>query len=181
VVVEEIFYPETGEIEAPLKAEHVSLIPKSAAALRRLKEAGYLLVLISNQAGFAKGKTSLRALTLAHERFVALLADEGVRLDDVYYSYGHPEGVVPHFSGPSLDRKPGPYNVLIAAARNDIDLESSWFVGDRHTDVECALAVGVKPLWIGNSNAAEGSSTPAIRVSDLASAVTVILGPKDLK
>src|SRR5215467_11173878 len=69
-------------------------------ALRRLADAGYALVVISNQGGYAKGKTSLRALWLAHERFLALLAEQGAKLDGSYYSYGHPEGTVAHFSGP---------------------------------------------------------------------------------
>jgi D-glycero-D-manno-heptose 1,7-bisphosphate phosphatase len=92
----------------------VRLIPEAADAARRLGNAGHALVLISNQAAFVKGKTTLRQLWLVHERFVALLADNEVRLDAIFYAYGHPEGVVPHFSGPSLDRKPAPYNVFIA-------------------------------------------------------------------
>lgn len=181
VLVEEIYYPETGETEAPLKPEHVRLIPGATAVMRRLKESSFVLVLISNQAGFAKGKTSLRALWLAHERFVGLLADEGVMLDDVFYSYSHPDGVVPYFSGPSLDRKPAPYNVLIAAARNDIDLHRSWFIGDRHTDVECALAAGVKPIWIIDENATDCHSIHAVKVSDLAKALSVILGDRKVR
>lgn len=62
VLVEEIYYPETGETEAPLKPEHVRLIPGATAAMRRLKRSNFVLILISNQTGFAKGKTSLRAL-----------------------------------------------------------------------------------------------------------------------
>src|SRR6266576_385072 len=57
VLVEEVLYPETGEIEAPLKAEDVRLIPGAAASARRLAAAGYALVLVSNQGGMAKGKT----------------------------------------------------------------------------------------------------------------------------
>src|SRR5207244_8752579 len=72
-----------------------------------ISEAGYALVLISNQPAYAKGKTELRALWLAHKRFVELLASEGVRLDAVFYSYGHPDGVMPHFSGRSEERRVG--------------------------------------------------------------------------
>lgn len=103
VLVEEVFYPESDEWEAPWRAEDVQLMAGAAAAARSLAEAGFALVLISNQAAFAKGKTGLRDLWLAHARFVALLAAEHVALDAVFYSYAHPDGVVPHFSGPSLD------------------------------------------------------------------------------
>ncbi len=117
VLVEEVFYPETGETEAPLCPEDVRLLPGAAAAARLLAQAGYALVLLSNQAGYAKGKASLRTLWLVHQRFVALLAREGVMLDAVFYSYSHRDGIMPYFSGPSLERKPGPYNLISAPGR----------------------------------------------------------------
>jgi D-glycero-D-manno-heptose 1,7-bisphosphate phosphatase len=150
VLVEEIYYPSSGEWEAPWTANEVRLLPGAAAAAHGLARAGYALVLVSNQAAYAKGKTSLRDLWLVHERFAALLAAEGVRLDGVYYSYSHPNGIVPHFTGPSLDRKPGPYNLFIATAQLDLDLARSWMVGDRETDVACALAAGATPIVVEN-------------------------------
>jgi D-glycero-D-manno-heptose 1,7-bisphosphate phosphatase len=171
VLVEEIFYSQTGEWEAPLRPEDVRLIPGAAAAARRLSEAGYALILISNQAGYAKGKTDLRALWLAHERFVELLAGEGVRFDAVFYSYGHPHGVVPHFSGPSLDRKPGPYNVIIAAAQLDLDLARSWMIGDRESDVACAHAAGVRAILVENPRTDLRNAPAAIVAKSLSHAV----------
>ena len=169
VLVEEVFYGETGEREAPMRPDDVRLLPDAAAAARRLEEAGYLLIVISNQGAYAKGKIGLRSLWLVHERFVQLLADEGVRLDGFYYSYGHPDGVVPYFSGRSLDRKPNPYFIYVAAAQYDIDLTRSWFVGDRETDVECGLAAGLRTLRIvGDLVDARGSAArlTARRLSD---------------
>lgn len=176
VLTQEVFYPETGEWEAPLWPDDVRLIRGVGDACRRLGMAGYALILISNQAGYAKGKTSLRALWQTHERFVALLNGEGVALDAFYYSYGHPEGTIPHFSGPSLDRKPGPYNLFIAAAQYDLDLARSWFVGDRETDIQCAQAAGVRGLLVENHNYAVRTPDGAIRVHDLADAARHILG-----
>ena len=175
VLVEEIFYPHTGEREAPLAPEDVRLLPGVAGALRRLADAGYALVVISNQGGYAKGKTSLRALWLAHERFVALLAEHGARLDGWYYSYSHPNGTVPHFSGPSLDRKPGPYNIFIAAAQLDLDCRHSWMIGDRETDVACAIAAGLRPILISSARP-PAADAGIIQVSNLPNAVQVILG-----
>ena len=171
VLVEEIFYSQTGEWEAPLRPEDVQLIPGAAAAARRLAGAGYALVLISNQAAYAKGKTDLRSLWLAHERFVELLASEGVRFDAVFYSYGHPDGVVPYFSGPSLDRKPGPYNLFIAAAQLDLDLARSWMIGDRETDVACARAAGVRGILVKNPHAEPRNPSAVIVAKDLLDAV----------
>src|SRR5262245_61660292 len=151
VLVQEVFYSETGEWEGPLRPEDVCLAQGAAIALRTFGRNGYATVLISNQGGYAKGKATLRSLWLAHERFLELLASEDARLDRVFYSYSHPEGIVPHFSGPSLDRKPGPYNVLIAAAQLDLDLSRSYMVGDRQTDLACAQAVGVQAVLVASS------------------------------
>jgi len=175
VLVEEIFYPATGEWEAPLVPEDVRLIPHSAEAARRLSEAGFGLVLVSNQAGFAKGKTSLRALWLAHERFVDLLAMEGVELVDAFYAYSHPNGIVDHFTGPSLDRKPGSYNLFIAAARHDVDLARSWMVGDRETDVACARGAGVRAILLDNPHAGPSRGYCGVRARDLREAAKLIL------
>jgi D-glycero-D-manno-heptose 1,7-bisphosphate phosphatase len=175
VLVEEIFYSQSGEWEAPWRAEDVRLLPGATEALGRLAQAGYALVLISNQAAFAKGKTTLRDTWLAHERFVALLAAEGVKLDGVYYSYGHPEGVKPYFSGTSLERKPNPYNLFVAAAQLDLDLARSWMVGDRDTDVTCAKAAGVRPIVIKNPRTKPSFVAAEATARDLEEVATVIL------
>ena len=176
VLVEEVYYPPTREWEAPLRPEDVRLIPEAADAARRLGNAGHALVLISNQAAFVKGKTTLRQLWLVHERFVALLADNEVRLDAIFYAYGHPEGVVPHFSGPSLDCKPAPYNVFIAAAQLDLDLSRSWLVGDRATDMHCAAAAGLQAIMVANPHHDAADAQPSIMVADLAAAADYVLG-----
>ncbi len=175
VLVEEVFYLETGEIEAPLRPEDVRLLPGAAAAARMLALAGYALVLLSNQAGYAKGKASLRALWLVHQRFVALLAREGVTLDAVFYSYSHPDGIVPHFSGPSLERKPGPYNLIVAGAQLDLDLARSWLVGDRETDLACAEAAGVRPILVENAHNPARRPAGVIRAPDLAAAAAIVV------
>ena len=174
VLVQEVFYPETGEWEAPLRPEDVRLVDGAALVVRALKDRGYAAVLVSNQGGYAKGKTSLRALWLAHERFVALLAAEGVTLDGVYYSYSHPDGVMPHFSGPSLDRKPGPYNVLIASAQHDLDLSRSWIIGDRESDLRCAESIGMRAILIENPRNPVKAGLEAPRCRTLAQCADVI-------
>ena len=86
---------------------------------------------------------------------------------------GPSHGTAAHFSGPALDRKPGPYKIFVAAARLDLDLGRSWMVGDRETDVECARAAGVRPILIGN----EPDTRPdgLICASGLTQAAEVIL------
>jgi len=175
VLVEEVFYPETGEREAPLRVEDVRLIDRAAGAMRRLEQSGYALVVVSNQGAFAKGKTTLRNLRLIHERFVALLDGERVRLDGVYYAYGHPNGVTPYFSGPAMNRKPSPYHLFVAAAELDLDLGRSWLVGDQESDVACAHAARVRPILVRSHRPDPVLFETAIRVSDLDEAARQIL------
>lgn len=175
VLVHEVHYAATGEWDAPRLPDDVQLIEGAAAAVRRLAENNFALVVISNQAAYAKGKTTLRNQWITHQRFVALLEKEGVRLDDVFYAYGHPEGIVPHFSGPSLDRKPSPHNLFVAAARHDLDLSRSWMIGDRVTDVECALAGGVRPIVVRNALLPPQDVEGVPVAQDLGEAVSFIL------
>ncbi len=175
VLVEELFYPHTGEREAPLRVEDVRLVEGAAAALGRLKQAGYALIVVSNQAAFAKAKTTLRNLRLVHERFVALLDVENIRLDGVYYAYGHPDAVVPYFGGPVINRKPSPYHLFVAAAEHDLELARSWFVGDQESDVACAYAAAVTPILLRSHRPAPVLFEHVRRADNLADAVRHIL------
>ena len=159
VLVEEVYYPEFDETEAPIRAEDVRLLPGAAAGALRLKTLGYLLILVSNQGAAAKGKVGLDSLWRAQQRFNALLAQDGLVLDAEYYSFSHPSGTVPGLSGPSLDRKPSPYSLLIATARFGIDLGRSWMVGDRETDVACGRAAGVRTIRVGRAIGTEADYT----------------------
>jgi D-glycero-D-manno-heptose 1,7-bisphosphate phosphatase len=175
---EDVYYAATGEWEAPMRVDDVVLRPGVGAALRALKERGFALVVVSNQAAHAKGKTSLRALWQVHLRFARMLADEGAEPDDFFYSYSHPDGRVAAFSGPSLERKPGCYFLLVAAARHDLDLARSWMVGDRDTDVACGRAAGVRTIRIDNPRGhAADDPAPDFRARDLGDVAQFILAP----
>ena len=178
VVNEDVFYPETGEWEAPLDPDHLRLRPGVLPALARLAAAGFALVLVSNQAAHAKGKVPLEQLVAVDRRLRFLLAEAGIGFTDFCYSYSHPHGVVPGFSGASLERKPSPYFLLVAAARHDLDLGRSWMVGDRATDVECGAAAGVRTIQVENPHAGDkaGGAAPDFQVADLPAAVDIILG-----
>ena len=140
VITEDVYYPETGEWEAPMRPADAALRAGAIAGLARLKALGLPLILVSNQGAYAKGKTTLASLWGVHLRVVELLAAHGLGFDDCFYSYTHPDGSVPHVSGPSLERKPSPYFLLVAAARHDLDLERSWMIGDRDSDIACGRA-----------------------------------------
>ncbi|MEI9987011.1 MAG: HAD hydrolase-like protein [Aliidongia sp.] len=92
-----------------------------------------------------------------------ILAEAEIGFADFCYSYSHPQGVVPGFSGPSLERKPSPYFLFVAAARHDLDLARSWMVGDRDTDVQCGAAAGVRTILVDNPHAGEKAGRAARR------------------
>jgi D-glycero-D-manno-heptose 1,7-bisphosphate phosphatase len=178
VINEDVFYPETGEWEAPLSPADLVLRPGVLPALTRLAGFGAALVLVSNQAAHAKGKVALEQLIAVDARLRAMLGEAGIGFTDVCYSYSHPNGVVPGFSGPSLERKPSPYFLLVSAARHHFDLARSWMIGDRDTDIECGRAAGTRTILIANLHAGEkaGASAPDFRCADLAEAAEVIEG-----
>ena len=177
VLTEEVFYPATGEWEAALDPRDVVLRPGAAESLVRLGRQGFILVLVSNQAAHAKGKASLETLWQVHLRFVELLRQGGAALDDACYSFSHPDGVVPYFSGPSLERKPSPYLIKVAAARHGVALERSWMVGDRQTDVMAGQRAGLRAIRIANPHASDTAEAvvPTFRAPDLAAAVDFIV------
>ncbi|UZF91288.1 D-glycero-alpha-D-manno-heptose-1,7-bisphosphate 7-phosphatase [Bosea sp. NBC_00550] len=172
VLVEEIFYPHTGEREAPLGPNDVCLLPGAAQGLRDLRAAGFSLVVVSNQGAAAKGKVSIGSLWLAHLRFLDLCAAEGIAFDGCHYSFSHPNGTVPHLSGSSLERKPSPYFLHLAAAQLDIDLTASWMVGDRETDVQCGQAAGARAIRLCNP---VQPSAAEVVASDLPEAAFLII------
>ncbi|MBF0144058.1 MAG: HAD-IIIA family hydrolase [Magnetococcales bacterium] len=177
VITREVFYPSSGEWEAPMQPGDLELLPGALEALVALTRAGWPLAVVSNQAAFAKGKVALASLLRVHEVFVELLARGGVQLADAFYSYSHPEGVVPGFSGPSLERKPGHLFLVLGAARHGWDLGRSWMVGDRDSDVEAGLRAGCRTVQLANPRAGSkaGSSSPHFRANTLTEASDIIL------
>jgi D,D-heptose 1,7-bisphosphate phosphatase len=136
--------PDPGYISRP---EDFELFPGVAQALARLKHAGYLLILITNQSGISRGLISLQQLELIHQKLQNLLAEAGTALDAIYYCPHHPdfpyEGVAD-----CACRKPQPGMILQAAADFDIDMAGSYVIGDRRKDIQIALNSGVRPICI---------------------------------
>lgn len=129
--------------------ERVVLLDGAAAAIARLNRAGIPVVVVSNQAGVARGLYSLDDVERVHAHIAGELAAWGASVDRFYYCPYHPDGVVAPFARHSEDRKPGPGMALAAAAELDLDLASSWVVGDRQEDVALAVAVGATPVYLG--------------------------------
>lgn len=164
----------TGKREAPLTAAEFELIPGTREGLQRLRDAGFLLFLVSNQPNYAKGKSSLREMRAIHDRLLWELAAMRVEFAAFYYCLHHPEGIAAGYAGPCVCRKPSPYFLLQAAAEFDVDLAQSWMVGDRAADVLCGRAAGVGTILIDAEGAAVRAAAPDFVAEDLDTAAKTI-------
>ncbi len=126
----------------------IELMPGVAEGLHRLQQAGYRLVIITNQSGIAQGFFQEEALTDVARRMAALLHQYGVTLAGFYYCPHHPEGSVSSYRGQCECRKPRPGMLLQAAADLDIDLKQSWFLGDILDDVEAGNRAGTRTILV---------------------------------
>ena len=130
--------------------DDVRLLPGSAEALRRFADAGYRLVIASNQSGIARGLFDEAALDAVHARLEELLADEGATLDGAYYCpyLDGPEATVKKYRRDSELRKPKPGMLLQAARELNIDLRRSWMIGDSPADVEAGARAGCQTVLL---------------------------------
>jgi D-glycero-D-manno-heptose 1,7-bisphosphate phosphatase len=168
----------SGRPESPLRPSDLRLVPGASAALRRLANAGWRLVGVSNQPGAAKGLVSLQELQAVQARVLELLAAEAVRFDAFKLCLHHPEGVVPELKGECECRKPAPGMLLEAARELDLDPAGSWMVGDTDGDMAAGRAAGCHTVLVeypGSAHKRDGSPHPDTIVRNLAAAAAFIL------
>jgi D-glycero-D-manno-heptose 1,7-bisphosphate phosphatase len=127
------------------KPEMVELLPGAVAAIRRLNDAGWPLVLVTNQSGIARGYFTAADYERVQQRLASLLAKDGARFDASYMCPHHPD-----FTGPCDCRKPGTLLFRRAAEDHDLDVTRSWFVGDKMRDVTPAGALGGRGILVPN-------------------------------
>ena len=120
----------------------------SAEAVRLLNENGWLAVLVTNQAGVARGYFAEELIGQVHAVLESSLAQGGARLDGIYYCAHHPSVGEPPYRIDCDCRKPKPGLIQRAASDLDIDLRNSWMVGDRYSDIELAHNAGVHSAFV---------------------------------
>lgn len=126
--------------------DEVTLLPGVELAIKSLSQAGYLVVVVTNQSGIARGMFTEETLDLIHDRLRELLHEKGARIDGMYYCPFLPEGSVEQYAVESDLRKPKPGMLLEAADELDIDLQRSWMVGDSPRDVEAGQRAGTRTI-----------------------------------
>ena len=165
---------------------HISrfhLLPGVASAIRRLNEMQIPVIVVTNQSGLARGYFPEQLLTEVHEKMHQQLADEGARVDGIYICPHHPEAKEERYRLDCGCRKPKTGLLKQASQELNINLESSFMVGDRWSDLRCGVKAGTTPIlvltgygrgdlkYIGPSQQVQ----PAYIAEDLSDAVSWIL------
>jgi D-glycero-D-manno-heptose 1,7-bisphosphate phosphatase len=132
----------------PSRPEHLHLYEGIGPALRALQQAGLRLVMITNQAGIARGYFTEADLQHMHAYLAGKLDLLGVHLDGIYHCPHHIDGVIPELAIRCDCRKPQPGMLLQAAADLAIDLQHSWFVGDILDDIEAGKRAGCRTILV---------------------------------
>jgi D-glycero-D-manno-heptose 1,7-bisphosphate phosphatase len=138
----------------------MELAPGSAEGLRLLAEAGYALVVVSNQSGVARGFFHEQELATVEERLKELCRDAGIRLDGFYYCPHHPAGCVAEYAISCNCRKPEPGLIVRAAREGGLACTRSWLVGDILNDIEAGRRAGCRTVLLNNGNEREWTLTP---------------------
>ncbi len=123
----------------------VQLLPGVLEGCRRLKQAGMLLVVVSNQGGVARGRFKIEDVEAVNRRVDEAL---GGAIDAFRYCPYHPKGIVPEYAREHPWRKPQPGMYLDAAAALGIDVRASWCIGDRVRDCQAGRAAGCRTLLL---------------------------------
>lgn len=157
--------------------DRVEFIPGSIEAIAALNAADIPVAVVTNQAGVARGFYDIDDVHQVHKHMIAELARKDAHVDVWLFCPYHPDGKVAAFARTSADRKPAPGMALAAAEALDLDLTSSWVVGDAACDMGLAEAIGAQPLYVGPPDAtlAEVRSFP-----DLARAAEHILASRSV-
>jgi len=164
------------------KTEDFELLPTAAKAIRTLNDAGFLVIVITNQPVVARNLCGTETVDEIHRKMKTLLGAEGAYVDDVYYCPHHPDMGYPE-ENPAYKiqcecRKPGIGMIKQAVDRYNISLERSWITGDTSADIQTGKNAGLKTILVRTGMAGSDgkySAKPDIVCKDLLEAAQFII------
>ena len=151
-----VFFDRDGTLNEEVhylhKIEDFKWIEGAIDAIKYCNDNGYLAIVITNQSGVARGYYPESDIMKLYDWMNDDLAKHGAHLDGIYYCPHHPTGTVKEYAIECDCRKPKPGMLFKAQKDHNIDLRSSYLIGDSARDVECAKATGVKGIrYVGGS------------------------------
>jgi D-glycero-D-manno-heptose 1,7-bisphosphate phosphatase len=179
-----VYNTDNGKYEAPHRAEDFSVFTYTAAALRLLKNHGFINIVVSNQPDVAKGKTDMTTLKAIERQLCAYSREQGDLIDEFCYCYHHPDGIVPAYTCECRCRKPGTLFLEQAVEKYGLTAEECFFIGDRDSDIVCGRNMGMKTIRIVHPHAQDRDESPAkpcIYAPNLYEAVKWIIDNTQLK
>jgi len=129
-------------------ATHVRLVPGAAESIAALNRAGWVVVVVTNQSGVARGLFPLASVDEVHERIGALLRERGASIDAFQFCPHHPEAEIAQFRLECQCRKPKPGMLHRAGKERGLDLGASWMIGDRPSDLQAGAAAGCRTVLV---------------------------------
>lgn len=151
-----------GKPYPPGTLDELEVLEDVPGALSKLHEAGFRLIVVTNQPDVARGAQTRETVEAMHARLVSALP-----VDEIVTCY---------HDGDACDcRKPKPGALLDAARRHDIELERSFMVGDRWRDIEAGQRAGCRCLFVDHGYREQQPAAPFVRVESLAAAAEWIL------
>lgn len=160
--------------------DEFEFVPGAVDAMRRLREAGYVLIVVTNQSGLARGMYTEAQFQELTRRMREALAAAGADVEAVYHCPHHPRGKVPELAVDCDCRKPEPGMILQAVREHGLSLEHSFLVGDKPSDIEAARAAGLGHAYIvqsDNEESTDGLAGADAAYADLAACVNALLKP----
>jgi len=159
------------------RVEEFAWIPGAPEAVRRLNEADVLVLVVTNQAGIARGYYTEADVRRLHDHMQTALRRYGAHIDAFYFCPDHPDSPLPAYRRDGGCRKPAPGMLREALREWPIDLTRSFLVGDKNIDIEAGRALGLNTLLVetGYGHLHKADTLADAVVTDLPAAVARIL------
>jgi len=141
--------------------DRIELLPGTVEGIKRFNDEEIPVIILTNQSGVARGLITEEIIEQIHNRLIELLEIRGAKIDRIYYCPHHPEGTIEGFRKDCTCRKPKTGMAVKAAEDMNIDLSSSYVVGDKESDMQLARNINAKAILVrtGKGNDTEQDSS----------------------